>query len=126
METAETPVPVSATDCGLEAALSVIESAPVLVPAAVGVNITEMVQEAAGANVMPQVLVCLKSPLMATFEMVRAELPAFDTVTVFAALATFCGWLPKSIEVADRSAVDNGPTISRSSTDEVPPPGAGL
>ena len=53
-----TAVPVSETACGLEAALSVSVIAPVSVPAAVGLKVTEIVQLAFTARLVPQVLVC--------------------------------------------------------------------
>jgi hypothetical protein len=52
------PVPERATARGLPAALSVTVIAPVLVPCAVGVNVTFMVQEAAAAKGLAQLLVC--------------------------------------------------------------------
>jgi len=56
------PVPESARVCGLFAALSVTVSVDCLVPAAVGVNVTEMVQVASGARELGQLLVSAKSP----------------------------------------------------------------
>ncbi len=52
-----TPVPVRLTLCGLPAALSVIDTVPVRVPVAVGVNVTLIVQLAAAATDAPQVFV---------------------------------------------------------------------
>ncbi len=52
------PVPLRLTLCGLPAALSVIETVPVRVPVAVGVNVTLIVQLAAAATDAPQVFVC--------------------------------------------------------------------
>jgi len=51
------PVPESATAWGLFFALSVIESVPVRVPVAVGVNVTLIVQLAPTATDVPQVFV---------------------------------------------------------------------
>ena len=51
------PVPVSDTVCGLPVALSTTESVPVLVPTAVGVNVTLIVQNAPIARLVPQLLV---------------------------------------------------------------------
>ena len=56
--TAATAVPVSDTACGLEAALSVSVMPPVSVPAEVGLKVTEIVQLAFTARLVPQVLVC--------------------------------------------------------------------
>ena len=51
-----TPVPLSGTLCGEPAVESVTSSAAVRVPAAVGVNVTEVVQCAPAAKDVPQVL----------------------------------------------------------------------
>ena len=51
------PVPVSATLCGEAAALSARLSEAVSVPAATGLKVIEIVQEALAASVEPQVLV---------------------------------------------------------------------
>jgi hypothetical protein len=56
------PVPVSAIVCGLFGALSVIETAAVRVPAAVGLKITEIVQVAFTASIdglVGQLLLCV-------------------------------------------------------------------
>ena len=82
-----TPVPVKPTVCGLLGALSAIESVPVRWPAAVGVNVTAIVQLAPAATELPQALVCAKSPDAVTPEMVNDALPVFVSVTVCAALA---------------------------------------
>lgn len=50
------PVPVSATLCGDPIALSVMLSAPVRVPAAVGVKVTMMVHVLLAGTLEPQVL----------------------------------------------------------------------
>src|SRR5262245_34317418 len=52
-----TPVPVSVTDRGDPAALSVIVTAAPRLPAAVGVNVTEIAQFAPAATLDPQLLV---------------------------------------------------------------------
>ena len=88
-----TPVPLSATLCGLPAALSLMLTAPLRAPEADGAKVTLMVQLAPAANVlglMGQVLVCAKSPaLVPVTEMlviVRAAVPLLVSVTVLAAL----------------------------------------
>jgi hypothetical protein len=70
-----TPVPVRATVCGLEAALSVMIRNPVRAPAAVGVKVTEMVHSAPAARLGTQVSVAAKSPLAAMRETLSATLP---------------------------------------------------
>jgi hypothetical protein len=57
-----TPVPLSATVCGDPVALSVMFSVPVRPPAPVGANVTEIVQFAPAATLVPQLFVCAKSP----------------------------------------------------------------
>ena len=61
--TGAVPVPVRETVCGLFAALSVMVSMPLRVPLAVGVKVTLTVQVVLGARLVPQLLVCAKSPL---------------------------------------------------------------
>ena len=83
-----TAVPDSETLCGLLAALSVIWTAAVRAPEAVGANVTEIVQLAFTASVAGdtgQVLVCAKSaafaPVTATLEMVSGAAPELVKVT---------------------------------------------
>lgn len=88
--TGTTPVPLSATECGLPAAFDAIDSVPALAPAAPGVNRIETVQEAAAGNVAPEQLSTdfEKSPAFAPpieappASITRFALPVFDTVTV--------------------------------------------
>ena len=56
--TGATAVPVSETDCGLPLPLSVMLTEAVLVPAAVGVKVTVMVQVPFTAMVAGQLLLC--------------------------------------------------------------------
>ena len=51
------PTPLSGTTWGLPGALSVIVTAPLRVPEAVGVNLTLIVQSAPGATVLLQLFV---------------------------------------------------------------------
>src|SRR5216684_1509055 len=75
------PVPVSDTVCGLPEALSVMVRVPVRVPVAVGVNVTLTVQLVLTARLVPQLLVCAKSPLAVMLATLAAAVPVFDTVT---------------------------------------------
>jgi len=86
-----TPRPLSVTDCGESAALSVIERLAGRFPAMVGVNVTVIVQVAPAAMLLPaQVFVLLKSlalvPLIVTALTVKAAFPLFVTVTLWLAL----------------------------------------
>jgi hypothetical protein len=87
------PAPVKGTVCGLPVALSVMLTDPVRVPAAVGVNVTMMVQVPCGGTLSllaKHVLVgagaSAKSPALVpvrlTLVMLRAEVPVFVSVTV--------------------------------------------
>ena len=77
------PSPDSVTACGLPGALSVIVIAPARAPAAVGVKVTEIVQEVEVLAETPlaQVSVSAKSPLALMLMMVSAALPGLVTVT---------------------------------------------
>ena len=77
------PLPVSATACGLFPALSVILSVPVLVPPAVGLKKTPIVQFKPGATGLVQLLSTPKSAALAvTAVIVSVTLPVFVTVSV--------------------------------------------
>ena len=70
---------------GEPGALSLIDTIPVLVPVAVGENVTLMWQEALGARLaggIRQSLVSPKSPVMVMLEKVKVSVPVFVTVTV--------------------------------------------
>ena len=85
---AAVPFPERATVCGLPAVLSEIVRLPVLLPAAVGVNVTEIVHEAFAARLLPHCEEALKSPVALPPKMLNAIVPEFVRVTVFAELAT--------------------------------------
>jgi len=80
------PLPLNDTLCGLPLALSVMVIAPLRVPTAVGVNITEIVQLAPTLRLFPQVFVWLKSPLARTLLIVRVVVPELVSVTFWALL----------------------------------------
>ena len=83
------PVPVRLTVCGLPAALSVMVTAPVRVPVAVGLNVTLIVQLEPAESEVPQVVVDAKSPLVTMLVMLNNALPVFLRVTFFAPLVVF-------------------------------------
>jgi hypothetical protein len=93
-----TPVPLRLTVCGLLAPDEVIVIAPVRVPAAVGVNVTVIVQVAFCASVAVQLVVRPKSPVAAETTMLFI-LPLFAVrVTVCDALVVFVFWPGKVSE----------------------------
>src|SRR5437763_1117278 len=81
-----TPLPSSATVCGLSAASSVNVTAPVSVPNCVGVKTTLIVHEAPACRTAGQVFVCKKSPVLAMLVIFRSPLPLLVSVTVTGAL----------------------------------------
>jgi hypothetical protein len=89
--TGTVPFPVRLTECGLPAALSTMVMAPVLVPAAVGVNLTLMVQKALAAKGLTQLLVWAKSPLAVMLVMVIGALPLLLRFTSLGALVVPTG-----------------------------------
>lgn len=86
------PVPDNETCCGLWFALSVIVSVPVCFIAALGVNVTEIVQDEPAARLAGQVLVCMKTPVSEIISINTAIPGCFflplglDTLTVFGLL----------------------------------------
>ncbi len=79
-----TPVPDSGTVLVTPAAVT--DRLPVRVPAAVGWNVTLTVQDAPAAMLLPQVLLCVKSPDTAMVPTAADAEPPLVTVTVCAAL----------------------------------------
>jgi hypothetical protein len=94
-----TPVPLRAAVWGEPAALSVTVTEADRAPAACGVNVTEIMQLAPAATLVPQVFVWLKSailvPVIATLVIDKAPEPAFESVIACAALAVLTFWFPK-------------------------------
>ena len=88
--TGTVPVPVSETDCGLPAVLSVMVTDAARDPAAVGLKVTLMEQFAPAATLGPHVLVSEKSPLfvpvMAMLEIVSGAPPVLVKLTICAVL----------------------------------------
>ena len=67
-------------------ALSLIVTVPVLVPAAVGLKVTLMVQLAPAASELPQVVVSAKSPLIPILVIVKLTVPELVRVADWAVL----------------------------------------
>jgi hypothetical protein len=80
------PLPARLMLWGLFGALSLTVSCPVLVPSAVGVKVTLIMQLDPTTNPVPQLLVWLKSPLTAILETVSGRFPELVSVTPFAVL----------------------------------------
>src|SRR5437764_15173523 len=76
--------------------------APVRVPVAVGVKVTLMAQLAPAATDVPQVLVCMKSPLATMLVTLSATFPVLFSVTVCAALVVPSSWLANVRLVEER------------------------
>src|SRR5947209_4725614 len=95
-------LPETVAECGLPAALSMMVTAPVRAPVAVGVKVRLMAQVAPAGNDVPQVVARAKSPTPAMPVMVRAALPVFERLTVCAALVVAICWFPNATLAADR------------------------
>lgn len=102
---AVTPVPVRDITCGLLGALSVIVTEPNAPPAAVGVNVTLMVQIPCGATGKLQVSASAKGAGAAIEVTVRFAVPVLVTVTVCAALDVPRAMLPKFRLLEDSSTL---------------------
>jgi hypothetical protein len=94
-------------------ALSVTVRVPVLVPLAVGLKVTLMVQEALAATREPQVLVWEKSPLVLMLLMLSVAFPVFVSVTVWGLLVVPTAWAGKVKEVEERLAAGPVPVPVR-------------
>lgn len=88
--------------------MSLTESMAVSVPVEAGLNVTEMVQDAPAASVLPQVLVVVKAALLAPVrliaEIVSAALPVLVRVKGWAELAVPAVTLPKFAVAGVRAA----------------------
>jgi hypothetical protein len=82
LTTGAEPVPVRLTDWVAGLALSVMVTAPVLIPVAVGLKVTLRAQLAPAATLAPQVLVWEKSPLTVMLVTLRVALPVLLRVTL--------------------------------------------
>jgi len=102
------PFPERVMACGLAGALSEIVMAPARAPVAVGVKMTEMVQVAFLAKLVPQVSVSAKSPLALMLVNASVALPTLVTVmggrplVVPVLIVVPTNWLPKGKAVAER------------------------
>src|SRR2546425_2794723 len=118
--TGATPVPVRVIVRGLPLPLSVIMIAPVLLPRAVGVKVTLMVQPPPEATLLPQVFVSAKSPRGAMLVMVKVvPLPLFNA-TVWGALVVPTNWSAKIRIVLDREMPGAKPIPVRVITGTLP------
>jgi hypothetical protein len=103
------PVPVSVTVCGLPVALSVTEIAALKLAAEAGVKVTEIVQVAVTASVIPQVLAeIVKSvgfvPVSVMLLMVSGALPELVRTVDIAVAVLLTGVLGKASVVGESEA----------------------
>ena len=110
------PEPETPTVCGLPEALSVTERLPLLVPPAVGLKMTVIVQFAPAMSAPPQLFVCEKSPLTPIVVIVSEDWPELVRVTIWAALVVPTNWPPndnlegKTLALAGAAKSPNAPT----------------
>jgi hypothetical protein len=99
--------------CGLPLALSVMVSEPVRLPLVEGTNVTLRLQLAAGATVLPQVLDCEKSPVIATFVILSGPSPVLLNVTLCEALVVATCCAGKASADVERATIGNTPFPDR-------------
>lgn len=113
-----TPLPVKLTITGLEGSSELIISVPVLVPAAVGVNVTFIVQPTPvdmGSAV--QVLEgMLKSPVVSMSERLSGFTPTLVRFTLRGTLVVLKPWFPKATEVGETEATEDTTPVPVSET----------
>jgi hypothetical protein len=101
------PVPLSATETAPETSVLTV-SVPLREPAAAGLNVTVTVQDPPAAMLVPQVLVCEKSPVIVTDDTAAAVEPLLETVTVCGALVVPVVCEPKLSAVGDAETPTGG------------------
>jgi hypothetical protein len=118
-----TPVPLSEAVCVEPVTLPVLSvtvSVALRLPGAVGVNVTEIVQFAPTATLVPQVLVCAKSPglvpVMAMLAIVSGPVPELVSVTVCALAVTPTFVLLNGTTVGESPAVGTPAPVPLSET----------
>jgi hypothetical protein len=78
---------------------------PVLVPAAVGLKVTEITQLAPALTGVPQVSVWEKSPPVVMLETISEGVPLLVRLTVWAELVVPTTWLPRLMFAEDSEAI---------------------
>ncbi len=110
--------------------MSLTESVAASVPVELGLNVTEMLQDAPAASVLPQVLVLVKAALSAPVrlipEIVSAALPVLARVKVWAELAVPSVTLPKFAVAGVRAAWGAGTAVPVPVSDAVCVPTASV
>jgi len=104
------PTPESRTVCGLPGALSVTASEPLLLPEAVGVNVTLILQLAPAATLAPQLFIWAKAPVSVIPVIARGAVPVLVRVTACAALVVPAAWLAKLTVVGKSVTAGANPT----------------
>jgi len=108
------PVPESSITCGLEDALSMIETVPDFGPCVFGEKVTLILQLAPAATLFPQVEVTANWPATLIDAMLSAVLPVFVSVTFCGALVVPVACLLKLSGVVGKKLA--APVLSRTYT----------
>jgi hypothetical protein len=114
--TGAVPVPVREMLCVLPATppeSSVSTTLPLATPVWVGRKVTVTVQEVPTGSDAPQLLFCVKVPLLVIEEMFSVELPVFDSTIPWAALVVSRSCPAKVSELGDREATGATPAPLR-------------
>jgi hypothetical protein len=103
------PVPVREVVCGLPRLLKVTVTLPARFPVAVGVNVTLIVHIPVATTVVPQLLVCVKSPLATMLVMLIAAPVLLLAVIIRAVLLDPRPSVPKESIEGDRVIAEPTP-----------------
>jgi hypothetical protein len=116
------PFPLKLIVCGLPEPDEVTVIVPARVPVAVGLKVTDIVQVAFSASVVPQVVVRLKSPVAAEIDIpLIAPLFAVSVITC-AGLVVVTSWAPKTTVPGDMPIVGRTPNPVRPTVCGLPAP----
>ena len=101
----------AAGSAGLVAASVVTINSPEIAFGTAGVNKMLIVQLASGATLLPQLLLCAKSPATAILAIFRATPPLLVSVTIWLGVAPPRMMLPKPIVVTERPNTGLGASV---------------
>lgn len=115
------PVPESDSVCGEPVTLSAMLMEAVLVPAAVGLNATEIVQVPDAATDVPQVLVWMKSPVLEPAN--ESAIPVSDAVPEFVRVTVWVADVDPTVVLVKVSDAGLRETLGAAAATAVPETG---
>lgn len=100
--------------------MSLTVNVPLRIPADVGVKVTLIVHCPPGARLLPQLLVCAKSPLATMPDRLNAASPTLLRVSDCCALVVFTIWAANASEAGERLAIGATPVPLRETVGAAP------